>query len=35
MIVITPFFETCEFDLPIELWKELLGDCPVLVAAGM
>ncbi len=35
MITITPFFETCEFDLPIELWKELLGDSPVLLAAGM
>jgi len=34
MIVVTPFFTTNEVDIPIELWKELLGDWPGVLAAG-
>jgi hypothetical protein len=35
MIVITPFWATVEFDMPVELWKELLGDSKVILAAGL
>jgi hypothetical protein len=34
-IVITPFWATIEFDMPVELWKELLGDSPAILAAGL
>lgn len=37
MIVITPFWATTEFDMPVELWKELLGDAAknITLAAGL
>ncbi|PKO20768.1 MAG: hypothetical protein CVU38_18320 [Chloroflexi bacterium HGW-Chloroflexi-1] len=35
MIVVTPFWATIEFDMPIELWKELLGETDVILAAGL
>ena len=35
MIVVTPFWATIEFDMPIELWKELLGETDVVLAAGL
>ena len=35
MIVITPFWATAEFDMPVEEWKQLLRGTPVLVAAGL
>ena len=35
MLVVTPFWSTIETDMPIEKWKELLGDSPVVLAAGL
>jgi len=35
MLVVTPFWATIETDMPIEQWKELLGDSPVVLAAGL
>ncbi len=35
MLVITPFFETIEPDMPVEIWKQLLAGTGVLLAAGM
>ena len=35
MLVVTPFWATIETDMPIEKWKELLGDSPVVLAAGL
>jgi len=34
-IVITPFWATAEFDMPVELWKELLHGTNVTLAAGL
>jgi len=34
-LIITPFWETLDTDMPIELWKQLLADRPVLLAAGL
>lgn len=36
-VVITPFFMTIEFDMPVELWKDLLGTSghDVTLAAGL
>lgn len=34
-LVITPFWETLDTDMPIELWKRLLAGTPVLLAAGL
>jgi hypothetical protein len=35
LIVITPFWESMEFDMPIELWKDVLRDTDVELAAGL
>jgi hypothetical protein len=35
LIVITPFWATAEFDMPVEMWKELLGPSPVILAGGL
>jgi len=35
MITVTPFLYTLEFDMPIELWRELLGNLPICLAAGL
>ncbi len=35
MLVVTPFWASIETDMPIEKWKELLGDSPVILAAGL
>ena len=35
MIVITPFFQTIEMDMPIEIWRQLLDSTNVLLAAGL
>jgi len=35
VIVITPFWATVEFDMPVEWWRELLGEAPVTLAAGL
>ncbi|WP_135552224.1 glycoside hydrolase family 10 protein [Paenibacillus cymbidii] len=35
MLVPTPFWETSETDMPIELWKQLLEGTGVLLAAGL
>ena len=35
MLVVTPFWASIETDMPIERWKELLGDSPVVLAAGL
>jgi len=35
MLVVTPFWASIETDIPIEKWKELLGDSPVILAAGL
>jgi hypothetical protein len=37
MIVITPFWATIEFDMPVELWKELMGEAAknITLAAGL
>ena len=35
LVVPTPFWATCEFDLPMEYWRDLLSDCPVTLAAGL
>ena len=35
MLVVTPFWASIETDMPIEQWKELLGDSPVILAAGL
>ena len=35
LLVVTPFWATLETDMPIEQWKELLGDSPVVLAAGL
>jgi hypothetical protein len=34
-LVITPFFSTTEFDMPIERWKALLKDTGTTLAAGL
>jgi hypothetical protein len=35
MLVVTPFWATAETDMPIELWKQLLDDTGVTLAAGL
>ena len=35
MLVITPFWATAETDMPIELWKQLLEETGVTLAAGL
>ncbi len=35
LLVVTPFWASMETDMPIEKWKEQLGDSPVDVAAGL
>ncbi len=35
MIVATPLYSPCDFDIPIEQWKELIGHLPVLLAGGL
>ncbi len=35
MLVVTPFFSSAEFDMPIELWKQLLRGTGVTLAAGL
>ena len=35
MLVITPFWATLEFDMPIEEWKQLLAGTKVTLAAGL
>ncbi len=35
MLVVTPFWASIETDMPIEKWKEALGDSPVVLAAGL
>ncbi len=35
MLVVTPFWATCEPDMPIETWRGLLDGTPVLLAAGL
>ena len=35
LLVVTPFWATLETEMPIEKWKELLGDHPVVLAAGL
>ncbi len=37
MIVLTPFWDTIEFDMPIELWTELMGEARnnIVLAAGL
>ena len=35
LLVITPFWETIETDMPVELWKELLAGTSTLLAAGL
>ena len=35
LLVVTPFWASIETDMPIERWKELLGDSPVMLAAGL
>ncbi|WP_135554424.1 glycoside hydrolase family 10 protein [Paenibacillus cymbidii] len=34
-LVVTPFWETAETDMPIEAWKQLLRGTPVTLAAGL
>jgi hypothetical protein len=34
-LVVTPFWASIETDMPIEKWKMLLGDSPVILAAGL
>jgi hypothetical protein len=34
-LVVTPFWASIETDMPIEKWKELLGNSPVVLAAGL
>jgi hypothetical protein len=34
-IVVAPFWGTCDFDIPIELWKELLEGTNTLVLGGL
>jgi hypothetical protein len=35
MLVVTPFWETIETDMPMELWKQLLHGSNVILAAGL
>ncbi|MEN8229132.1 MAG: hypothetical protein ABFS38_13320 [Bacteroidota bacterium] len=35
MLVVTPFWASIETDMPMEKWKELLGESPVILAAGL
>ena len=35
LVVVTPFWATCEFDMPIEHWKLLLTGTGVTLAAGL
>ncbi|NLX06617.1 MAG: hypothetical protein GXY33_15875 [Phycisphaerae bacterium] len=35
LVVITPFWPTIEFDMPIELWRELLAGSGATLAAGL
>ena len=35
MLVVTPFWASLEFDMPIEEWKHLLGKSKVTLAAGL
>lgn len=35
MLVVTPFWATIEFDIPIEIWKQLLDGTGVTLAAGL
>jgi hypothetical protein len=35
MLVVTPFWATIEFDMPIEVWKQLLDGTGVTLAAGL
>ena len=35
MLVVTPFFMTIDTDIPIELWRSLLRDTGVVLAAGL
>ncbi len=35
MLVVTPFWASIETDMPIEKWKEALGDSSVILAAGL
>jgi len=34
-VVVAPFWGTCDFDIPIELWKELLQGTDTLVLGGL
>jgi hypothetical protein len=35
MLVVTPFWESCEPDMPIEIWRALLDGTAVTLAAGL
>jgi hypothetical protein len=35
MLVITPFWESCELDMPVEIWQALLQGTGVTLAAGL
>ncbi len=35
LLVVAPFFTTCDFDIPIERWRQQLGDAAVVLAGGL
>ncbi len=35
LVTITPFWATIEFDMPVEIWKDLLRDTPAELAGGL
>jgi len=35
MLVVTPFWASCETDMPIEIWKQLLSGTGTVLAAGL
>ncbi len=35
LVVVTPFWATAEFDMPVDLWRDLLADFDVSLAAGL
>ncbi len=35
LVVVTPFWTTCDFDIPIELWRELLAGTGATLAGGL
>lgn len=35
LVVATPFWATAEFDMPVDLWRDLLDDSEVTLAAGL